>query len=800
MDLAKRGMVFKMKFKRHAALVLSVILLVQGMVVYASPDNQPEENGQLEAGSFQSVSENQLEELSAVNEGATEENQVIADTEAMSDGEEGSQEEDTLEGESVSANEAGENGQLIEVKSPFEEDRYNPIYYGEIVDRWPVRQPGTSLYMTQQQEGLFANYILNAISNFQMEVDVSAYNIPIADMWVEIYHVLNAHPELFYVTVTSAYYNNSTQMVSSYILTYAGTQSTIETEKAKLNAEAEKALAYVDSSMSQYEKALAVHDYIVLNCEYDEENYSAGMTSGEAHSAYGALVNKIAVCDGYAKAYQYIMSVKLDIPCQVVTSSEMGHAWSLINIDGSWYHADLTWDDPVYDCIGRVTHDFFLLSDSVIGDSVHEHYSWQVKDQNKQDIQATSDKYKDYDWTSVSSAMFKQNGYWYYTKKSGVNSGIVKDPNLAVSGDEVSVYSISNEGNPAWTNVNNGCLARIILYENRLYFNTPSTIKSIAISGTDEKTEFIPEKTSNQFIYGFVIQNGNMKYALRNNTGTAGRQEVRTVGVASTSVLSVAPKDYNSLDITLSKVETAANASGSGYIIYRKTVGETEWSTAAVLEGASNTYYRDGGLTDSTSYTYMARNYQVINGDKCYGPYSNEVTGVTMNAAPVTWPTTQPVTQPVQQDKAVKGKTYQVGNYKYKVTTAANGKTGKVTFVAPVKKTYTKITVPTTVKIKNESYQVTAIAKNAFKNNKKLKSVTIGKNVTSIGSNAFYGCKKLKTVTIKSTKIKTIGKYAFKGIVSNATIKVPKSKLSSYKKLLKKKTVGLPSKVKIKKA
>lgn len=142
---------------------------------------------------------------------------------------------------------------------------------------------------------------------------------------------------------------------------------------------------------------------------------------------------------------------------------------------------------------------------------------------------------------------------------------------------------------------------------------------------------------------------------------------------------------------------------------------------------------------------------------------------------------------------------YSCGNYKYQVTAVANGKTGKVTLKAPNKKTLTKATVPATVKIKGENYQVTAIDKNAFKNNKQLKSVTIGKYVTKIGANAFYGCKKLKTVSIKSTKLKSVGKSAFKGIVKSVTVKVPKSKLAAYKKLLQKKTTGLPSKAKIKK-
>ena len=105
------------------------------------------------------------------------------------------------------------------------------------------------------------------------------------------------------------------------------------------------------------------------------------------------------------------------------------------------------------------------------------------------------------------------------------------------------------------------------------------------------------------------------------------------------------------------------------------------------------------------------------------------------------------------------------------------------------------ITVPNTVTIDGVTYKVTSIAKNAFKNNKKLKKIVIGSNIKTIDANAFSGCKNLKSITIKSKNVKTIGKNAFKGIKSNAKIKVPVSKVKKYKKLLECK--GLKKTVKI---
>lgn len=134
----------------------------------------------------------------------------------------------------------------------------------------------------------------------------------------------------------------------------------------------------------------------------------------------------------------------------------------------------------------------------------------------------------------------------------------------------------------------------------------------------------------------------------------------------------------------------------------------------------------------------------------------------------------------------------------YKVT-KAGVKGGTVTYVKPVNKRKSKVSIPSTVKIEGITYKVTAIAKNAFKNNKKLTKITIGKNVSTIGKQAFYGCKKLKYITIKSTKLTTkkVGSKAFTGIKAKATIKVPKKKYNAYKKMLLKK--GISKKAKFRK-
>lgn len=123
----------------------------------------------------------------------------------------------------------------------------------------------------------------------------------------------------------------------------------------------------------------------------------------------------------------------------------------------------------------------------------------------------------------------------------------------------------------------------------------------------------------------------------------------------------------------------------------------------------------------------------------------------------------------------------------YKVT-KSDSQNSSVSYVKPPK-AVKSVSIPNTVEIDGMQYKVTSIDTKAFRGQKKLKKVTIPSNISKIGSQAFYGCKKLKTIVIKSAKlsVKNIGKNAFKGIPKKATVKLPKKKYTSYKKLLKKK-------------
>lgn len=140
-----------------------------------------------------------------------------------------------------------------------------------------------------------------------------------------------------------------------------------------------------------------------------------------------------------------------------------------------------------------------------------------------------------------------------------------------------------------------------------------------------------------------------------------------------------------------------------------------------------------------------------------------------------------------------KNAVYTVSRLKYKISSADTSGKGTVVFTGATDKAARKaLTIPTTVKIGGKSLRVTAIGTSAMSGAKKLTTVKIGANIMTVGAKAFYGCSKLSNVTIFGTKLTTAktGANAFKGIRSNCRFKVPASRVSAYKKLLRAKGAG----------
>lgn len=106
----------------------------------------------------------------------------------------------------------------------------------------------------------------------------------------------------------------------------------------------------IKPDMSDLEKEKILHDYVIQNVEYDWQNYQNNTITVESHTAYGALINKTAVCDGYTELLHNLLKAA-GIESIFVTGEANGnkgwegHAWLIVKVDGHYSHLDVTWND-----------------------------------------------------------------------------------------------------------------------------------------------------------------------------------------------------------------------------------------------------------------------------------------------------------------------------------------------------------------------------------------------------------------------------------------------------------------------
>ena len=101
------------------------------------------------------------------------------------------------------------------------------------------------------------------------------------------------------------------------------------------------------SGMSDGVKAYIAHNYLAKTVEYYNREDATSLERSYMQSAYGALINKKCVCQGYAEAYKRILN-EVGIDCAVICGKIKGslehHAWNAVILEGESYHVDVTWD------------------------------------------------------------------------------------------------------------------------------------------------------------------------------------------------------------------------------------------------------------------------------------------------------------------------------------------------------------------------------------------------------------------------------------------------------------------------
>ncbi|MGN1127250.1 MAG: transglutaminase domain-containing protein [Ruminococcus sp.] len=198
----------------------------------------------------------------------------------------------------------------------------------------------------------------------------------------EIRLVLSAvkmdNPMLFWLTDNFGY-SNTNGYTAIQLYSYE-TPDKIKSMQSKLMKKVNKFVTSVNSGLSEYDREILAHDKVVESCKYADDVKNA-KDDYLAFTPYGVLVKGSAVCEGYAKCFQYFLS-QLGIKSGTILGkgSKELHMWNAVLIDDSWYYVDPSWDDSKdyerYDYFNITTD--VLLSDHTISGEYSSYTSDEI--------------------------------------------------------------------------------------------------------------------------------------------------------------------------------------------------------------------------------------------------------------------------------------------------------------------------------------------------------------------------------------------------------------------------------------
>lgn len=231
----------------------------------------------------------------------------------------------------------------IDIKQSEKSDYYTPI---------EIKNGYDSLQTDDQRK--FYDLVLESTNSVAEEKDENdIYPCSIVNMentvltQAEIRLVITAvkedNPMLFWLTDKFGF-SNTEGYTAIQLYSYEPPEK-IKTMQNKLNKEVNKFINSVEYGLDDFSLELLAHDYIIDRCKYDDDVKDSD-DDYLAFTPYGAIVNGNAVCEGYAKAFGYLLS-QLGIKSKGIVGkgSQELHMWNAVKIEGNWYYTDISWDD-----------------------------------------------------------------------------------------------------------------------------------------------------------------------------------------------------------------------------------------------------------------------------------------------------------------------------------------------------------------------------------------------------------------------------------------------------------------------
>lgn len=209
--------------------------------------------------------------------------------------------------------------------------------------------------------------ISQAVQNCQTTV-VMDEKLTESEILTVFYYYHADYPQHFWCDGSIRYaVSGRSHKVSQVQLQYTMTGDALLQAQTKFKKSVVDLLGIAATGKNEYERELLLHDALAKRVTYQE--------GGNAHNAYGALVTGKAVCEGYARAFQYLL-YQSGIQCLIAEGSSInpftglteGHAWNVARIDGQYYHVDPTWDDTD-DANTPVVYPYFNLTTAQINEN-----------------------------------------------------------------------------------------------------------------------------------------------------------------------------------------------------------------------------------------------------------------------------------------------------------------------------------------------------------------------------------------------------------------------------------------------
>lgn len=203
-------------------------------------------------------------------------------------------------------------------------------------------QEGYAYQTLSAQEQTVYNQIYQAMDSHEEKVAVDTFEPETLD---HVYRAVNAdHGEIFWVSgyVYTQYTRGEERVGLDFAPQYTMDKETREQIQTQIDAVVFEILQGMDMGADDYQKALGVFEYLATNVDYE-------LGASENQNIISVFLNKKTVCQGYANATQYLLTL-LGIKSSVVTGMAQGesHAWNLALLDGEYYYIDTTWGNSTY--------------------------------------------------------------------------------------------------------------------------------------------------------------------------------------------------------------------------------------------------------------------------------------------------------------------------------------------------------------------------------------------------------------------------------------------------------------------